>query len=113
MGAVVVAAVLAGAGSPAAARAWPAIPGATHTARQASQPKQARHSARKRTSKLLLDVPRLELDAAIDIEPETGCHIERLEERHGEGVSDRGDEPGLGGCEAGKPAALEPENMRC
>src|SRR5580693_7791761 len=105
MGAALAAAPLA-AGVPdaATAQALLARPQARHEARHA-----ARRSARERTSKFLLDVPRLELDATIDIEPETGSHIERLQERHGKGVGDRGDEPCLGGGESGQPPSLEPK----
>src|ERR1700722_14745763 len=107
MGALLDAAALAGAGSPGvAAQALLARPRARHAARHTAR-HAARHSVRKRTPKLLLDVPRLELDATIDVETETRSHVERLEERHGQGISNRGDEPGVGGCEAGQPAALE------
>src|SRR5439155_23424959 len=53
---------------------------------EASGAMRRRVSGRKRTTELLFDVPRLELDAPIEIHREAGRHIERLEKGDHDGV---------------------------
>src|SRR5712671_3743032 len=53
---------------------------------EASRAMRRRVSGRKRTTELLFDVPRLELDAPIEIHREARRHIERLEKGDHDGV---------------------------
>src|SRR5688572_27260195 len=47
-------------------------------------------SGRKRTAKFLLDVPGLELGAAIEVHAKARRHVERFDEQHGHQVTRRG-----------------------